>query len=65
MRPFSKVEAKITLPRGLSIRSGKRAPIARYFGSIVVLSRGIKIPSPKNTPNVTPTCPKISIKIER
>lgn len=61
IRPFAKVEAKIIIPTGLSIKSGRRAPMAKYFGSIIVLSRGIKIPSKKNTPNVTPICPKRSI----
>ena len=61
MRPLEKVEAKMIIPIGLSIKSGKRAPTAKYFGSIIVLSRGMKIPSPKNIPSVTPMCPKRSI----
>jgi len=43
MRPFEIMEANIMLPIGLSIKSGRIAPIARYLGSIIVLSRGIKI----------------------
>jgi len=50
MRPLEKVEAKITSPIGLSIRSGRIAPIARYRGSMIFLNLGIKIPSPKNYP---------------
>lgn len=65
MRPFSKVEAKIIIPKGLSIKSGKRAPMAKYLGSIIVFSRGMKNPSPKNIPNVTPICPKRSIEINK
>ncbi len=47
MRPFARVEAKIIFPRVLSIKSGKRTPITKYFGSTVVLSRGMKIASTK------------------
>ncbi len=50
MRPFAIVVAKITLPKGLSIRSGRRAPMIRYFGFIIAFSRGTKIPSTKIYP---------------
>jgi hypothetical protein len=62
MRPFEIMEANIMLPIGLSIKSGRIAPIARYLGSIIVLSRGIKNTSPKNMPNEMPRCPKRSIR---
>lgn len=42
IRPFAKVEAKIIIPTGLSIKSGRRAPMAKYFGSIIVLSGVLK-----------------------
>jgi hypothetical protein len=61
MRPVVMVEAKITIPRGLSIKSGRITPMARYFGSIIVFSRGKNNPSTKNNPNVTPMWPKRSI----
>ena len=64
MRPVVMVEAKITIPRGLSIMSGRRAPMTRYFGSIIVFSCGRNIQSPKNTPKVTPMWPKRSITIK-
>jgi hypothetical protein len=53
--------AKITLPRGLSIKSGGRAPMARYNGFIIVFNRGARIKSPKNILSVTPICPKRNI----
>ena len=50
MRPFSRVEAKITLPSGLSTKSGRRAPIIRYVGFIIVLNCGMKNATPKIFP---------------
>lgn len=63
MRPVEKVEAKMISPSGLSMRSGRRAPIARYLGSKIVLSRGINIQMKRNIPKVTPRCPKSSIEL--
>jgi hypothetical protein len=57
------VEAKTIIPSGLSIKSGRRAPIARYLGSMIVFNRGAKYDIPKNTPSVMPICPKRSIEI--
>ena len=34
--PFAMAEGKIIVPRGLSIKSGRRDPITRYAGSIIV-----------------------------
>ena len=45
MRPFAMVEAKITLPRSLSIKSGRRDPMTKYFGFKIFLNRGKKIRS--------------------
>lgn len=59
------VEEKITIPRGLSIKSGRSDPMTRYVGSIMVLNCGMKNASPKKTPSVTPICPKRSIEIKR
>jgi len=59
------VEEKIITPIGLSIKSGRSDPITRYVGSIMILNCGMKNASPKNTPNVTPICPKRSIEIKR
>lgn len=55
----------MTNPRGLSIKSGRSDPMTRYVGSIIVLNCGIKNASPKNTPKVTPICPKRSIENKR
>jgi hypothetical protein len=63
MRPFEILEANIILPIGLSIKSGRIAPIARYLGSIIVLSQGIVNSSPKNMFNEMPGCPKRSIRL--
>lgn len=65
IRPFAMVEEKRTIPRGLSIKSGRSDPMTRYVGSIMVLNCGMKNANPKNTPSVTPICPKRSIKIKR
>jgi hypothetical protein len=61
MRPVEIVEAKIIMPSGLSIRSGRRAPTSRYLGSIIVFSRGIRKQMKRNIPKVTPRCPKSNI----
>jgi hypothetical protein len=53
----------IIIPRGLSIKSGRRDPMTRYVGYIIVCNCGMKTKSPKNIPNVTPICPKRSIEI--
>jgi hypothetical protein len=58
------VEAKTIIPNGLSIRSGKSAPIARYLGSMIVFNRGAKYENIKNIPSVTPICPNRSIIIQ-
>ena len=64
MRPFEMVEAKTIIPNGLSIRSGKRAPIARYFGFMIVFNLGAKYENTKNIPSVTPICPKSSMIVQ-
>src|SRR5665647_3099822 len=58
------VEAKTIIPSGLSIKSGRRAPIARYLGSMIVFNRGAKYDIPKNTPSVMPICPKEASKFK-
>lgn len=63
MRPFEMEEAKTIIPNGLSIISGKRAPIARYRGSMMVFNRGAKYETKKNIPSVIPICPKRSMMI--
>ena len=65
IRPFAMVEGKITLPKGLSIKSGRSDPITRYVGSIIILNCGMKNASPKNTPRVKLICPKRSIENKR
>ena len=65
IRPFAMVEGKIILPKVLSIISGRSDPMTRYVGSIIVLNCGMKNASPKNTPRVTPICPKRSIENKR
>ena len=61
MRPFEMVDAKTIIPNGLSIRSGKRAPMARYFGSMIVFNRVAKYENMKNMPSVIPIWPKRSM----
>jgi hypothetical protein len=65
IRPVEKVEARIISPRGLSMRSGRRAPTSRYLGSMMVLKRGANIHMRKKIPKVTPRCPKSNIKFHR
>jgi hypothetical protein len=50
MRPFEMEEAKTIIPNGLSIISGKRAPTARYLGSMMVFTRGATYENIKKYP---------------
>jgi len=61
MRPLEIDEEKTIIPNGLSIRSGKSAPTARYLGSMIVFNFGAKYANKKNIPSVTPICPKSNI----
>jgi hypothetical protein len=58
------VEAKIIIPTGLSIISGRRAPTARYLGSMIVFNRGAKYENKKKIPSVIPICPNSSMIFE-
>jgi hypothetical protein len=64
MRPFEMVDAKTIIPSGLSIKSGRRAPTARYLGSMIVFNRGAKYENTKNIPSVIPMCPNSSMIVQ-
>lgn len=56
-------EAKTIIPNGLSIKSGRRDPTARYLGSMTVFNLGTKYENKKNIPSVIPICPNSSMII--